>query len=191
MSDREFVHSTIDVASTLLFALDSGMQVIVDTPQLEPRPQLLSLSQAAKMEKGVFYLFRPEWVSGSFHTMMISSGYNKGKYFVQPRTNYTAITASFHGERIEQGLRKLGCAIVSHHRDWLELPAKIVRPAPPDAKEWFKRIVSHLSSGVIVRAGVHKYHICKGVLADHAFGQCLPPFDFIPWDESILKTGEK
>ena len=94
MPDREFIHSASDVASALLYAIDSGLQVMLDSPQTQPIPRVLTRDEAAKTEQGVFYLFRPEWVYGPFHMMDISGGYNKGKYFVQPRTNFAPISIS-------------------------------------------------------------------------------------------------
>lgn len=186
MPDREFIHCSADVASTLLYALDSGLQVRLDEPQQEPRPCMLTRADAAVIKGGVFFLFRPEWVFGPLQIRPISSGYYAGQYHISPRVNYAAITVSFHGERMDQGRRRLGGAIVSCHRDWLEMPAKVVHVPPPDVKVWFKRIVAHLSSGIVVEAGVHHYRICKGVVADPTAGECLPPFDFIPWGPEVV-----
>lgn len=187
MPDREFIHSSADVASTLLFALDAGFEVRLDAPQPEPRPYMLARDEAATMEKGSFYVFRPEWVYGPFQTMMISDGYNAGKYFVQPRVNYAPIAIYFQGERLDKGRRRFGSAVVSSYRDSLVMPAKELRPSPPDMQSWFKRFVSHLSSGFVVKAGVHKYHISRNVAHDPAADECLPPFDFIPWGTEVLR----
>lgn len=186
MPDRVFVHSTGDVASLLLFALDSGLQVILDEPQPEAFPGILTRNDVAMMVKGQFCLFRPEWVYGPFQCMEITEGYNRGRYFVQ-RINYAPIKVSFQGERLDGAQRRFGHAGVSSYRDWLELPAKVMRDAPPDTDIWFKRIVDHLSSGIVVKAGVHKYRICNGVLADPEAAECLPPFDFIPWGLDVLR----
>jgi hypothetical protein len=169
----------------LIFALDCGFRVIHDEPQAEPIARILSRDEAVSMVKGQFHLFRADWVYGPFQTMPISAGYNRGKYFVQ-RVNFAPIAVYFQGERSDEGRRRFGSCSVSAYRDWLELPAKVVRDAPSDTDLWFKRIVGHLSSGIIVKAGVHKYRICKGVLADPEALQCLPPFDFIPWGADVL-----
>jgi hypothetical protein len=187
MPDTELIHSSADVPSTLLYALDSGLQVMVDEPQPEARARTLSRAEAGKTERGVFCLIHPDWIFGPSQTMAIDDGHNKGKYFVQPRVNFTGVTAYFGGERIDQGRRRFGSAAVSWHRDWLELPKKILWPAPPDVAKWYRRIVAHLSSGLIVKAGVHRYRVSRGVLADTAPSACLPPFDFIPWGADVLK----
>lgn len=187
MPDREFIHTTSDVASTLMYALDSGLQAMLDAPQPESEPRMLDRSEVVNIERGCFELFRPEWVFGALETTVISSGYNRGKYFVQPRVNYAGVSLYFHGERMDHGRRRLGGAAVSFHREWLEVPAKIVRATPPEVEVWFKRIVAQLSSGITVMAGVHKYHISKGVMADPTATECLPPFDFIPWGPEILQ----
>jgi hypothetical protein len=187
MPDREFIHSSADVSSTLLFAIDSGLQVMLDEPQPEPQPRMLTRADAASLDRGVFYLFESNWVFGPIQTMDIPAGYNKGKYFVQPRVNFTCVSVYFGGERTDQGRRRLGSASVSWHRDWLELPRKVVRPAPPEVRDWYKRIVAHLSSRIVVTVGVHRYHVSGGVLADPGASKCLPPFDFIPWGDDVLR----
>jgi hypothetical protein len=187
MPDKEFIHSTVDVSSTLLYALDSGLTVMTDESQPDPQPRTLSRTEAASSERGVFYLIHPEWIFSDFQTMVISGGYQAGKYFIQPRVNFTGITIYFGGERIDQGRRRFGDCVVSWHRDWLEVPGNVLRPAPPDVAKWYKRILKHLSSGIVVRAGVHRYYVSRGVLADPSAIECIPPFDFIPWGPEVLK----
>lgn len=97
------------------------------------------------------------------------------------------MTIYFQGERFDQGRRRLGNGVLSFHRDWLELPGKVVYPTPPEVGVWFKRIAAHLFSGIVVKAGVHRYHACKGLIADPTSAECLPPFDFIPWNRDVLK----
>src|SRR5262249_51780083 len=108
MPDREFIHSTIDVTSTLLFAFDSGFQVRLDQPHSNPDRFVLARADVVEIRRGQFSLFRPEWAYGPFLSMDISEGHNSGKYFVQPRTNHTAVTVSFDGERKDHGCRRFG-----------------------------------------------------------------------------------
>jgi hypothetical protein len=187
MPDREFIHSTSDVASTLLYALDSGLQIRLDEPQQEPRPCMLTRADVADIPRGVFSLFRPEWVFGPFQSMAISEGHNRGRYDFSPGVNYAGVSIYFQGERLDGGRRRLGSCVVSWDRDWLEMPAKIVRPTPPDVKLWFNRIVAHLSSGIVVNAAAHRYQVSQGVVADPRSAECLAPFDFIPWGIDVLK----
>ena len=187
MPDREFIHTTSDVTATLLFAFDSGLQVMVDEPQTEPRPRNLTRDDVPRIEKGSFHLYQSAWIFGPFQTMEIPVGFNRGKYFVQPRVNYSPISVFFAGERDHQGRRRLGSGVLSYHRDWLELPARIVWPTPPDVRAVYKSVASHMLSGNVVSAGVHRYHICRGVDADARSGQCLPPFDFIPWGREMTE----
>lgn len=191
MPDREFIHSSPDVASTLLYAIDSGLQVRLDEPQPEPRPRMLTRTDVVDITEGVFFLSRPEWVYGPLQPLSISRGHDRGKYDFSPRVNCSPITVLFQGERVDQGRRRLGDCVVSWHRDWLEMPAKIVRPTPPDVQVWFKRIEAHLSSGLVVKAGVHRYYISRGVVADPTSIECLPPFDFIPWGSEVLEPHGK
>jgi len=186
MPNREFIHTASDVFSTLGYALDSGLQVRVDEPQPEPHARMLSRSDIPECRRGVYSLLRPEWVYGPFQTLAISSGHNVGKYAISPQVNHSAITVYFKGEELDQRRRRLGSCTVSYDQEWLEVPAQILRPTVPDVKDWFKRIVSHLSSGAVIRAGVHYYYVSRSVLADPSSAHCLPPFDFIPWGIDVL-----
>jgi hypothetical protein len=181
MLDQEFIHSKDDVTSTLTYALDSGLRVRLDEAQSEPVPRMLTRPDIAEIERGNFEIFRPDWLYGPFETMAIRAGHNAGKYVVSPRVNYTAISIYFQGERVDQGRRRFGECVVSFHPEWLEMPAKLLRASPADVQEWLERIVERLSSGVVIKAGVHRYQISRGVLADPRHLEYLPPFDFIPW----------
>ena len=64
MPDREFIHSALDVTTALTYALNSGMVVIVDEPQQEPRPHILAEKEIIKFDRGVFFLCRPNWQFG-------------------------------------------------------------------------------------------------------------------------------
>ncbi len=191
MPDREFIHSSSDVPSALIYALDHGLEVMSDDPQPEPVPCMLTRSEAAKTQRGQFFVYRPEWVFGPFQLTAASGGYYKGLYTVHPRTNFAHLTLFFHGERVERGRRTFGGCLVGSNPTWLAMPAKIVKPTPPEVNVWFKRIAHHLSSGVAIKAGVHKYHVTKGVMADADAAKCLPPFDFIPWGEDVLHNRGK
>jgi hypothetical protein len=182
MPDREFIHCAADVTSTLLYALDHGFQVRHDQPQTEPEPRMIERADIADLRRGVFFLFRPEWVYGPWQIGQITGGYNAGKYSISPHVNYASLEVYFHGERMEGERRKLGGAAVSFNRDWLEKPAKIIRWSPPEVEQWYKKFVKLLASGVVIQAGVHKYRVTKGVLADPDYRECIPPFDYIPWD---------
>src|SRR5260370_8580066 len=66
MPDQEFIHSNADVTSTLTYALDSGLSVRLDEPQSEPVPRMLTRPDIAKIERGNFEIFRPDWLYGPF-----------------------------------------------------------------------------------------------------------------------------
>lgn len=185
MPHRELIHSESDVASALLYALDSGFQIRTDDAQPKPKPCILNRKQAAVSKSGVFYLFRPEWVYGEFQIMPISGGTNRGKYIVSPSVNHSPIVLYFSGERNATKRRRFGAGLLSFNREWLELPAKVIRRTPPEVELWFKKIFKHLSSGIAIKTGKHNYYICRGVMADHSREEALPPFDFIPWKLSL------
>jgi hypothetical protein len=122
MPDREFIHTSSDVTSTLVYALDSGLNVRLDEPQSKPVPCLLTREEIVDIKRGVFFLFRPEWVYGPFPTLAISTGYNAKKYSISPNANCSAVGVYFQGERMDEGRRRLGDCTVSWYRDWLEMP---------------------------------------------------------------------
>jgi len=187
MPDRDLIHSLSDVASTLSYALDCGFQVVLDEEQSEPGPRILTRGEIAQIGEGIFYLIRPEWIYGPFQFRQISAGFYRGKYSLSPRVNFTSVSLYFQGERVDQGKRRYGSGCLSCHNDWLEMPAKVIKPAPPEVREWFKKFFAHLSAGVAIKAGVHRYHVTRGVMADPSREECLPPFDFIPWGSEVLK----
>lgn len=194
MPDKELIHVTSDLTAALLFALDGGLQVRVDEPQLVPRPRLLERSEVGTFTKGVFFLFRPEWVHGPFQILPISAGHNQGKYTVSPGINVPGLTLYFGGESIDQGRRRLGTGAVSFNQEWLELPTKAIRRAPPEIGQWWKRILSHILSGASIKVGAHRYELCRAAADDPNLLQCLPPFDFIPWNREVIqrpKNGPK
>ncbi len=191
MPDREFIHCAGDVASVLAFALDNGFQVRLDEPQPLPRPRFIDRNEVSQLDRGIFFFLRPEWIFGDYQITEILGGYNKGKYDISPRVNNSPITISFHGEREQEGRHKLGGAVVSCHREWLEMPAKVVHLSPPEVKDWYKKIVTHLSSGVSIKAGVHRYYLTRGVVADPHAGECLPPFDYIPWGPEVIHSPKR
>jgi len=126
MPDREFIHSSSDVASTLLYGIDCGFQVLLDDERRDPSPRVLTRSEIARIGKGVFYLIRPEWIYGPFQFLQISAGFYRGKYSLSPRVNFTSVSLYFQGERVDQGKRRYGSGCLSCHNDWLEMPAKAV-----------------------------------------------------------------
>ncbi len=186
MPDIEFIHSTADVTRALCYALDSGFHVLTGIPQKSPRALAIHRGTINDQLRGVFYLVRPAWEFGPYQMMEILEGNNKGMYTLSPRVNFAPITVFFQGERADQGKRQLGNAVLSFHRDWLEQPEKKIRKSPRDLELWFRKLAGHLLSKVVLRAGVHRYHISATVLADPTAAQCLPPFDFIPWNKEIF-----
>src|SRR5712675_1432260 len=108
MPNRELIHSFSDVSSTLHYALDLGLQVRLDDPQPEPRQRLLDRSEISGIDRGVFMLFRSEWIYGPLQFVPISDGHNFGKYFVSPSVNCSQISIYFGGERLDEGKRRFG-----------------------------------------------------------------------------------
>jgi hypothetical protein len=186
MVSKRFIHSASDIVLTLEQFVKSGFQVIEDSPQDNPQPHFLSEDELSHVQKGSFCIIRPDWVFGPFQTMEITDGHNRGKFFLCPRVNYTCVSISFQGERVDHGRRRFGDCVVSCHRDWLKLPKKELLQTPAEVVEWYNKICRRLSSGTVIKAGGHKYHVTRSVLADPTALECLPPFDFIPWNDMVL-----
>lgn len=187
MPDHELIHSAADVTSALEYGLDSGLELMLDQPQDMPRPRILTRRDIPNFDRGTFFLYRPEWVYGPWKMMRLTAGLNKGKFFVQPRVNFSPISLHFNGETIVEGRRRFGAGVISIHSDWLEHPAQALRATPRDVELRFKRMVTHLSSGLVIKAHVHRYIICRGVIASPDIQQSEPPFDFIPWGRDVLQ----
>jgi hypothetical protein len=188
MPDKEFIHSAADVTQALSFALASGFQIRLDAPKAKAEQRFLQKEEIGTLGGGVFLLLRPEWVYGEPQIAPIPRGHNAGLYTVSPGVNQSPITLYFGGERIDRGRRRFGAGTVSYHRDWLELPARVVRETPPEVAAWFKRITAHLLSQGVIHAGAHKYYLCKGVNTDPSAPECLPPFDYIPWNKGVISS---
>jgi len=186
MPDYEFIHSWSDVSSVLNYAIDSGFKIRSGAPQRELEPCLVTRDSIASFQGGVFYLFRPEWEFGQCQMLLISEGANKGMYTLSPRVNISPITLYFQGEGLSNDRRRFGAGLLSFHRDWLELPANVVRKTPREVAVWYKKLASHMFSEMLIKVDVHKYHLCKGVLATPNAIQWLPPFEFIPWNGESL-----
>ena len=62
--DREIIHSTGDVSAVLKMAHGRGLIVRVDAPTESPEPDIATAGRLATFDRGVFMLFRPEWVFG-------------------------------------------------------------------------------------------------------------------------------
>ena len=181
MPHRELIHAAPDVSALLQYAFDMGLTIREDSPTSEPFPRFVKPAQSKNIDRGVFVLSRPEWEYGHLQILPINSGIYAGKFFVSPSINYASITVYFGGERSEGRFRRLGDGCLSFKRTWLEETTNKNKPAPPEVETCFKKIAKHLFSGVIIKAGVHRYNLCRRALADPEVERCLPPFDFIPW----------
>ena len=193
MLNRVFIHCSADVRMLLRYAIDNSFQVIVDEAQSRPSPGIVHARDIGGLDRGSFYFVRPAWQFGTFQIEQMSSGIDKGKYDVAPRVNFACLSVLFQGERRIDRTRVLGHCDVTCHDSWLRMPEQEVVEAPPETKDWFKRLVRQLDSGVVIKAGVHRYHVTRSVIADPSALECRPPFDFIPWSREILfakKRGE-
>ena len=73
MATVRFVHAFEDVAAVLSYAADLGMIVQLDTPTERPEQKFASGKDLGQIGRGVFFLYRPEWVFGAFEFVEIPS----------------------------------------------------------------------------------------------------------------------
>src|SRR5262245_50265955 len=150
MPDRELIHAELDVSSMLLFAIDSGFQVLDDEPTKKQTPHILSRNEAESAKRGQFHLFRDEWIFGELQIMPITERYRVCFFHFMPLTNFSSIFVSFNGEWCDNNKLRFGGSVISLHKDWLEMPALIVRPYPKAAREWYTRFANNISSDVVI-----------------------------------------
>lgn len=181
MPDREFIHSREDVRDALRFARSMGLQVLSDRTLGSRAPEPMSSEQIDGVDRGVFYLFRSEWVSAPLQVMHIDAGANAGTFVVKPDVNFAAITVYFQGEGVVEGTRRLGSGTISFKREWLHNAANEMRPVPIAVSNDYDALCKHLLHRDVVRAGVHRYRLARNASRLASTESTRPPFDFIPW----------
>ena len=181
MRNFEFIHSTEDVHRVLWIAAKLGLIIRDDSPAAEPHPKMVSTAAFNTLSAGSFMLYRPSWVLGPLQFEEITSGYNSGKYFQNPATNYSAVTAYFGGERLDENTPRLGNGDLSRDVDWYRPSDQTIHPAPPEVEIVFNEIRREIDTGRRLRGGVHNYAVLEGASKKLDKGSHLPPFDYIEW----------
>lgn len=180
MPDKRIIHAREDIESVLRFADSIGLLLLPDIlEENEARPR--TPEEFQPFSGGVIHLFRSEWVVGGTQVMLIDAGANAGKYFVRAGINFPPISFYFSGDEDIAGIRRLGSGQVSFKREWLHDKAHEMRLSPPEVEQDYKQVCKHLLSKIVVKAGVHRYHICKQAAELAARIPTRPPFDYIPW----------
>jgi hypothetical protein len=190
MPDREFIHAREDVTEALLYAQTLGLQVLPDVSRSSQPQEPLSADDIVSQEQGVFQLFLPEWVADPLQFMLIEAGANAGKYVVQQGVNFAPITIDFHKENNQSGRRRLGSGSISFKREWLHKRAHEMRPSPPEISRVYDALCKHLFSKTVIKAGVHRYVLCRHALQVASSENTIPPFDFIPWPPPKSPSGK-
>jgi hypothetical protein len=180
MPDREFIHSHEDVREALRHAQRLGLTILSAEPREGDPTVALSDAEIESAEGASFLLFQPNWVGGPLLSMRIGAGHNAGKYVVR-QMNFAAITLYFQGEGDQAGRRRLGSGCISHDREWLHDTANEMRPSPPMVAQVYKALCEHMLSKDVIKAGVHRYHLCPNAARLALTEATVPPFDFIPW----------
>lgn len=124
-------------------------------------------------------LYKEEWVFGEFKFDKITGGYNEGKYFQHPGTNYSPIKAYFSGEQVEGENKRLGSGLLSRRIKWYRSSDHSVHPAPPEVQKVFADIKQHIDIDRWLRGGIHNYMVLEDAWAKLTNCGYLPPFDFI------------
>jgi len=181
MRDFEFIHATEDVREVLQFANDLGLVIRDDQPTATPEPKIISAEQVEELSAGVYMLYRPEWVFGEFVFEVIPDGYNAGKYFQHPSTNYVSVNLYFGGERLDGSVRRLGGGNLSRRLNWYRPCDHTIHDAPPDVKAVFDTIRKHIDTRKRLRGGVHRYTVLREAWQKLADGSAVPPFPYIEW----------
>ena len=181
MPDRELIHAREDVHDAMRYAQQSGLAIVPTAPRAENTTEPLSDAEIDSADGGGFLLFRPEWVAVPLLTTRIEAGHNAGKYVVRPNVNCAAITLYFQGEGNHAGRRRLGSGGIGYKREWLHDQANEMRPSPPVVTEVYDAICKYLLPGVSIKAGVHRYYLCKNAARLALTEDIVPPFDYIPW----------
>lgn len=76
--------------------------------------------------------------------MRISDGYNKGKFFLKPRTNFSSVAVYFSKEMCGPEGVRLGSAVVSRYPDWLRSSDATIQPSPEDVKSDYNRMLKFI-----------------------------------------------
>ena len=181
MRDLEFIHATDDVRHILEFAAKNRLLIRDDAPTKEPKPRLINAENLGTRDSGSFVLYKPDWVFGELIFEMIPAGFNKGKYFQHPSTNYVGISIFFTGERRDNLVLRLGSGSISRKIDWYNPSNNTIQPAPPEVKAVFNVIRKHIDTGRRLRGGVHNYAVLEGAWTKLIEGVAMPPFDYIEW----------
>jgi len=183
---KEFIHAREDMGSVFHFAESVGLLLLVPKylEDKEVRPK--KPEELTAFSVGEILLYRPEWVFDDFKVMLLDAGLSAGKYVVCSGINMSAISLSFSGVEDIGGVRRLGGGYVSYKREWLHDKTREMRLSPPEVAQVYKQVCKHLFSKIVVRAGVHHYHVCKQAAELAARIPTRPPFDFIPWPPSDL-----
>ena len=181
MPDREFIHSREDVSDAFRYARTLGLKVLPGAARAVDVSEPLSADELEYVDRGVFYLYRTEWIDGPLQVLHIDAGANAGKYVVKSNVNFSVITIYFQGEAIVGRARQLGAGAISFKRDWLHSAAHEMRPAPDGVAKDYAAMCKHLLSRDVVRAGVHRYYVARHAARLASSEVTRPPFDFIPW----------
>jgi hypothetical protein len=177
--ELNFIHAQEDVPRLLCLASEMGLTLRNDRPTCEPASNILNPASLGEPTKGVFVGYRSEWVFGEFKHDLIDGGYNRGKYFQMPATNYAGIQLYFSGERSNNDIPRLGNGFISRDIDWYNPANHTVSRAPPEVKETFDQIMEKISTRKYIIAGGCRYIVLQGALKRMATGALRPPFDFM------------
>lgn len=181
MTAREIIHASEDVQTVLRIAVELGMVIQRDAPSDRPEPQVIKEDEIDAYDRGVFILYRPQWVLGKPEFQPITAGHNRGKFFQRPRVNIAPITLSLGGERLDGDVRRLGGGSISRHADWLRGADQTLQPTPHAVRSAYDSIIRRIDVGKRLRGGVHTYIVLAHAWEKLASGLALPPFDYVEW----------
>jgi hypothetical protein len=179
MPDREFIHATEDVVEVLRAVARIGLIICHDIPSISPRPNVVTVERENAYDRGVFVVFRPDWVFGEFQFQEIPGGYNKGKFSLSPSVNLAPITVYFGGERLDNNAQRLGAGAISWSKSWYRSQDRTTHSSPAEVEVFFRKIIEAIGTGKSLRGGSHNYLLLAYAARKLEQGCALPPFDYI------------
>jgi hypothetical protein len=181
MPNREFIHASEDVAKILKFVIELGLIIRVDQPTIDREPKVLSVDEIEEINRGVFFIFHPNWFFGEDQYIQISDGINRGKYSISPRVNGSPITLYFGGERIDGDILRLGSGFLSWDKKWLYQPEGTIHNAPREVGIVYEKIIKFMDMRKSLKGGIHTYMVLEAAWCKLNAKEVFPPFDYILW----------
>lgn len=179
MAHTQFIHTTQDVVRILKFASEEGVEIYRDMPVSGPSVSKVNRDELSQLYSGSFLLTKSQWIFGQLEFVRISAGYNKGKFFLKPRTNFSSIAVYFGKEICGSETVRLASGVMSRYPDWLRSSDATIQPSPENVKSDYNRILKFIGKNKVLRSGGQTYYVTDSAWERLVSGAALPPFEYI------------